>query len=76
MSTADYKRVAAQLAYDKVAWWVGAGASRQTAERALDCSATLSTGLSDEIRALVLDRFEPDREPVPGLDYLPEAVAS
>jgi hypothetical protein len=74
MTTYSPARVLVDMAYDKVAHWVGHDATRQQAQQALDCS-TFHTGLSDEIRALVLERFEPEREPVEGQDYLREDFA-
>ena len=63
-------KVLVDMAYDKVVYWVGGDATRLQAEQALDCSA-FHIGLSHEIRAAVLGRFENDREPVEGKDFLP-----
>lgn len=65
-------RIAVDLAYDRLAHWVGDDATRETAAAAL-ATAKFRSGLSDEIRDLVLDRFEPSPgDPIPFLDFLPE----
>lgn len=72
------RRVVIDLAYERLAHFVGDDASRETAAAALG-AAKFRTGLSDEVRDAVLARFEPEFVPLPCLDYLPEhgeAVAS
>lgn len=72
LTNVNERRIAADLAYDRLAHWVGDDATRETAAAAL-ATAKFRSGLSDEIRDLVLERFEPEpeREPVAGVDFLP-----
>lgn len=60
--------VLVDMAYESLAYWVGDDATRQQAEQALSLSK-FHVGMSDEIRAAVLERFEPERDPVEGKDY-------
>lgn len=63
---------AVQLAYHCLLFLVDADVSRDVAERALDGAPKLAAGMSFAVRAAALERFEPDRDPVPFKDYLPE----
>lgn len=71
----NLKRALVDIAADALCRWVGEGASRQEASAAL-AYWRLSESLDDELRAMVLERFEPDRQPVPGVDYLPEPTVA
>lgn len=63
---------AVQLAYQCLLFLVDADVSRQVAEEALDHAPKLKAGMSFAVRNAVLDRFEPEFVPVPGLDFLPD----
>lgn len=63
-------RVLVDMAEAKLRHWCGDDATREQAQAAL-ATAKFRTGLSDEIRDRVLERFEHDRDPIPGIEWLP-----
>jgi hypothetical protein len=69
------RRALVELTYHCLAFVVGADASREEAEAGFATSPKFRVGLSNEVRNLVLDRFEPDRDPVAGRDFLPQPVS-
>ena len=66
-------RQAVDFAYNCVLFLVEPDASREVAQAAIDHAPKLLYGMSFAVRAAVLERFEPEPErvPVPFLDYLP-----
>lgn len=64
------RKLLAQFAYDRLVYAIG-DVSREVAASVLAQTAWQGD-LSDEVRQLILDRFEPERLPVPGVDFLPE----
>lgn len=64
-------RHAVDLAYHCLLFLVDGDDPRELAEERLNASTKLRAGMSAEVREAVLDRFEPTRDPKPGLDYLP-----
>lgn len=67
-------RIAADFVYDRLTHVLPDNATREDAAWLLS-KAKFRAGVSDEIRDLVLEMFEPEREPVAGKDYLPDDAA-
>lgn len=66
------RQLFAQFVYDRLNYAFGdVDVSREVAAKRLS-EVSWRAGLSDEVRDMVLDMFEPERIPVPGLDFLPE----
>lgn len=68
--TASSRRIAADMVYDRITHVLPDDATREDAAWLMS-KARFRAGVSDEIRDLVLLRFEPEHVPVPGLDFLP-----
>lgn len=59
------------MAYHCVLFLVDEDATREVAANAIDNAPKLRRGMSFAVRNAVLDKFEPEFVPVPGLDFLP-----
>lgn len=60
----------ADVVYKRIEHVLGDDAAREDVAWLLS-KAKFRASVTDEIRDLVLDRFEPVRDPIPFLDYLP-----